>query len=94
MTQKYEATTRSLFCNFCKSVRHAIHHYHALDLMSERTFDSFKVQGFEGAKNVTNGLNQPGYSNSGQYNQQGQGRGMGPGGLGREKGGLFKGKAL
>jgi hypothetical protein len=46
--QKYQSTTRNLFCNFCKSVGHDEKDCHALDLMRECTTDAYRVQGEEG----------------------------------------------
>jgi hypothetical protein len=47
LMQKYQITTRNLFCNICKSVGHEEKDCHTFDLMRECTIDAYRVQGEE-----------------------------------------------
>lgn len=48
--QKYESTSKNLFCNFSKLVGHDESHNCALELMRERTYDAYRVHGVEEIK--------------------------------------------
>jgi hypothetical protein len=84
LMQKYQSTTRNLFCNFCKYVRHDEKECHALDLMRERIADAYQVQMEEG---IEGGVSQ--YNTLRGYNQGGWG-----GFIGRERGGFGRGRGM
>ena len=44
MLQKYTKTPKNLYCTFYSSIGHDDSHYHALDLMMERTQDVYAMQ--------------------------------------------------
>jgi hypothetical protein len=48
LMQKYQSTTKNLFCNFCKSMGHDKKECCTLNLMRERITEAYKVQGEEG----------------------------------------------
>ena len=44
MVQKYTKTPKNLYCTFCSSIGHDDSHFHALDMMIERTQDVYALQ--------------------------------------------------
>jgi hypothetical protein len=44
MMQKYQTIPKSSYCNFCKSVGHDDKDCRTMDLMRERTSDTYRVQ--------------------------------------------------
>jgi hypothetical protein len=81
LMQKYQSTTKNLFCNFCKLVGHDEKMSHT-DLMRECTTDAYRFQGEEGLEGGV-----PQYNTLRGYNQGGRGgfKGWGRGGFRQRK---------